>query len=133
MPYIGLNTNVNLKLFEQNNTSLEAIVGLHGDYVLATENEDLEIQVDNTDPLGYMSRQEALNRWNFGENVGARYVININRWKLGIQYIYAPKFLDLAYYNSAESDVPIRNNVAAFTVSEKASFIELTFGYNLKK
>tara|TARA_B110000971_G_scaffold194439_1_gene208138 strand:- start:225 stop:962 length:738 start_codon:yes stop_codon:yes gene_type:complete len=133
VPYIGLNTNVNLKLFQQSNTSLEAIIGLHGDYVLATENTDLEISNDKNDPLGYMSRQEGLNRLNGGVNVGARYVVNIDRWKLGLQYIYAPKFLDLAHYDSAESDVAFSNNITAFTVSEKASFIELTFGYNLKK
>jgi hypothetical protein len=133
VPYVGLNTNLNLKLFQQNSTSLEAIVGLHGDYVLAIENTKLENSNNANDPLGYMNRQEGLNRLNGGVNVGARYVVNIDRWKLGLQYIYAPKFWNLAHYDSAESDVAFSNNISAFTVTEKASFIELTFGYNLKK
>jgi hypothetical protein len=133
VPYVGLNTNLNLKLFQQNSTSLEAIVGLHGDYVLAIENTKLENSNNANDPLGYMNRQEALNRLNGGINVGARYVVQIDRWKLGLQYIYAPKFWNLAHYDSAELDGTFSTGISAFTVSEKASFIELTFGYNLKK
>ena len=132
VPYVGLNTNVNLKVFQQKNTALEAIIGLHGDYVLGTANKALEMSNNQNDPLGYTTRQEALNRLNGGVNIGARYVVDVDRWKLGLQYIYAPKFWNLAHYDSAESDVTFTNNISAFTVSEKASFIELTIGYNLK-
>lgn len=133
LPYVAVNTNINLKVFEQNKTSLQGIVGVHLDYVLATENKALDLYYDNVDPLWYMNEQEALNRFNFGVNVGARYVVNLDRWKLGLQYIYAPKILKLAHYDFEESGKPFDNNISAFTVTEKASFIELTFGYKLKK
>lgn len=133
IPYLGVNTNINLKLFQQNKTSLEGIVGIHLDYVLATENKALDLHYDRVDPLWYMNEREALNRLNGGVNVGARYAINLDRWKLGLQYIYAPKILKLAHYDFEESGKPYNNNISAFTVTEKASFIELTFGYKLKK
>ena len=132
IPYVGLNTNVNLKVFQQKNAALEAVIGLHGDYVLATENK-AELKYDNDDPLGYMNRQGALNRLNGGLNLGARYTFEIDRIKLGFQYIIANKMWNLASYDSQSSSVPMRNNISAFTVTEKASFAEFTFGYNLKK
>lgn len=133
LPYVAVNTNINLKLFQQNKTSLEGIVGIHLDYVLATENKALDLHYDRVDPLWYMNEREALNRLNGGVNVGARYAINLEKWKLGLQYIYAPKILKLAHYDFEESGKPFDNNISAFTVTEKASFIELTFGYKLKK
>jgi hypothetical protein len=133
IPYVGISTNVNLKVFEQNNAALEAVLGFHGDYVLKTENDALESSNDRNDPLGYMSRQEALSRMNGGVNIGARYTIQLERWKLGAQYIYAPRFWDLAYYDSKTSTVAPPNNITAFAVTEKASFIEFTIGYKLKK
>lgn len=132
VPYLGFSTNVNFQLFSQNKISLDAILGAHVDYVLATQKApDL---YDYQDPLGFMHRQGALNRLNYGVNVGGQICIDLGRCVLGLQHIYAPRLRKLgSFVHNAEetSDAP-RMDILELTVTEKAAFTQLTLGYKLK-
>lgn len=127
---LSLNSNFNLSVFKQNKSTLDAIVGVHLDYILEDKIRDVMdngTKWNNESPIQTLYMQNALNQFNYGPTIGARYTWTINNFNCGIEYLLCPRMNKLGEKNTTDDP-----NGIALSVTEKVSFTQLTFGYKLK-
>jgi hypothetical protein len=132
IPYVSLQNYVDLVLFQQDRIRLEGLAGIHLDYILTKEDKSAPLG-DLSAPIQILYQYDALNRLNFGPSFGGRYIYEFKEISLGLQYVYSPRTLQLGSYKASDEAITNGQELVEFEVTERVSFIQLTFGYNLKK
>jgi|TARA_B110000902_G_C14275497_1_gene574766 hypothetical protein len=134
IPYLGFFTNANFRLFKQNMASLDAVLGVHVDYIVKQKDDAYQTPVRSglDNPLQELYKYDAVRSVNLGPNLGLRYSLDFKSFTLGLQYIYSPRLRQVAKYEATDDQINGGEYLIGISVTEKASFTQLTIGYNLK-